>query len=80
MGQQHSQFLTAERLYMHRTVQSHPDHLSDAACVVAVGLVDLRLQHRLHVARLDTELPASARALKSHCDSGPASSPIRLKR
>ena len=34
---------------MHRTVQSHPDHLSDAARVIAVGLVDLRLQHRLHV-------------------------------
>jgi putative multiple sugar transport system ATP-binding protein len=33
MGQQHSQFLAAERLYMHRTVQSHPDHLSDAARV-----------------------------------------------
>src|ERR1035438_5146098 len=55
MGQQHSQFLAAERLYMHRTVQSHPDHLSDAARVIAVGLVDLRLQHRLHVPRLDTD-------------------------
>ena len=55
MGQQHSQFLTAERLHMHRTVQSHPDHLSDAARVIAVGLVDLRLQHRLHVPRLDTD-------------------------
>jgi len=55
MGQQHSQFLAAERLYMHRTVQSHPDHLSDAARIIAVGLVDLRLQHRLHVPRLDTD-------------------------
>src|SRR6478736_3612826 len=35
MGQQHSQFLAAERLHMHRTVQSHPDHLSDAARVIA---------------------------------------------
>ena len=49
------QFLAAERLHMHRTVQSHPDHLSDAARVIAVGLVDLRLQHRLHVPRLDTD-------------------------
>src|ERR1700692_1037525 len=55
MGQQHSQFLAAERLYMYRTVQSHPDHLSDAARIVAVGLVDLRLLHRLHVPRLDTD-------------------------
>jgi hypothetical protein len=51
MGQQHSQFLAAERLYMH----SHPDHLSDAARIIAVGLFDLRLQHRLHVPRLDTD-------------------------
>jgi hypothetical protein len=42
-------------LTQHRTVQSHPDHLSDAARIVAVGLVDLRLQHRLHVPRLDTD-------------------------
>jgi hypothetical protein len=28
---------------MHRTVQSHPDHLSDAARIIAVGLVDLRM-------------------------------------
>jgi hypothetical protein len=54
-GQQHSQFLAAERLYVHRTIQPHPDHLSDAARVIAVGLVDLRLQHRLHVPRLDTD-------------------------
>src|SRR5436189_4515076 len=55
MGQQHSQLLTAQRLHMHRTVQSHPDHLSDATRVVAVGLVDLRLQTRPHVPRLDTD-------------------------
>ena len=46
---------------MHRTVQSHPDHLSDAARVIAVGLVDLRLQHRLHVSRLAaTRIQASS--------------------
>src|SRR5665647_2688362 len=31
---------------MHWTVKSHPHHLRHAACVVTVGLVDLRLQHR----------------------------------
>src|SRR5579863_9530725 len=39
---------------MYRTVKSHPYHLRDAARIIAVGLVDLRLQHRLHVPRLDT--------------------------
>src|SRR5262249_47416612 len=43
------------RLYMHRAIHSHPHHLSDAARIIAVGLVDLRLQHRLHVPRLDTD-------------------------
>ena len=55
MGQQHSQFLTAQRLYMHRTVKPHSHHLCDAACIVAVRLVDLRLQHRLHVPRFNTD-------------------------
>jgi len=32
-----------------------PHHLSDAARVITVGLVDLRLQHGLHVPRLDTD-------------------------
>jgi hypothetical protein len=40
---------------MHRAIHSRAHHLSDAACVIAVGLVDLRLQHRLHVPRLDTD-------------------------
>src|SRR5262249_1410567 len=40
---------------MHRTIKPHPHHLRDAACIVAVRLVDLRLQHRLHVPRLDTD-------------------------
>src|SRR5271169_4231387 len=39
---------------MHRTVKPHPHHLRDATRIVAVRLVDLRLQHRLHVPRLDT--------------------------
>jgi len=55
MGQQHSQFLTTERFHMHRAIQSHPHHLRHAARIVAVGLVDLRLQQRPHVPRLDTD-------------------------
>jgi hypothetical protein len=40
---------------MHRAIQSRPHHLRHAARIVAVGLVDLRLQHRPHVPRLDTD-------------------------
>src|SRR5271157_2365543 len=40
---------------MHRAVKPHPHHLCHATCVVAVGLVDLCLQHRPHVPRLDAD-------------------------
>ena len=40
---------------MHRTVKPRSHHLGDAARIIAVRLVDLRLQHRLHVPRLDTD-------------------------
>src|SRR6202049_5160970 len=40
---------------MHRTVKPDSHHLRDAACIVAVRLVDLRLKHRLHVPRLNTD-------------------------
>src|SRR5450830_1183456 len=40
---------------MHRTIKPHPHHLRNPACIVAVGLVDLGLQHRPHVPRLDTD-------------------------
>jgi len=55
MGQQHAQLLAAQRLHMHRAIKPRPHHLRDAARVVAVGLVDLRLQHRPHVPRLNTD-------------------------
>ena len=55
VGQQHPQFLTAECLHMHRAIQSRPHHLRHAARIIAIGLVDLRLQHRPHVPRLDTD-------------------------
>src|SRR3982074_257645 len=55
MGQQHSQFLTAERLHMHRAIKSRPYHLGDAARIVAVRLVDLRLQYRLHVSGFNAD-------------------------
>ena len=41
MGQQHSQFLAAQRLHMHRTINSRPHHLRHPARIVAVHLVDL---------------------------------------
>jgi hypothetical protein len=37
---------------MYRTVKPDPHHLRDAA---RIRLVDLRLQRRLHVPRLDTD-------------------------
>src|SRR6266850_863769 len=55
MGQQHAQFLAAQRLHMHRAIKSRPHHLCDATRIVAVGLVDLSPQHRPHVPRLDAD-------------------------
>src|SRR5262245_58448464 len=55
MCQQHPQFLTAYRLHMHRTIKPRPHHLRYAARIVAVRLIDLRLQHRLHVPRLNAD-------------------------
>ena len=40
---------------MHRTIKPRPHHLRDAARIVAIRLVDLRLQYRPHVPRLDTD-------------------------
>ena len=40
---------------MHRTIKSSSHHLRDATRIVAVRLVDLRLQRRPHVPRLDTD-------------------------
>src|SRR3974390_1252861 len=66
---------------MHRAIKTHPHHLRDPAGIVAVGLVDLAF-NTARMCRVSTQItgkPASARVLKSHCDSGPASNPIRLK-
>src|SRR5271163_2187549 len=40
---------------MYRAVKPHPHHLCHATRIVAVSLVDLRLQHRPHVPRLDAD-------------------------
>src|SRR5271155_3533129 len=40
---------------MHRAVKPRPNHLADAAGIVAVRLVDLCLEHRFHMPRLDTD-------------------------
>ena len=72
---------------MHRTVKPRPHHLGDAARIVAVRLVDLSLQHRLHVPRLNADrrqarLGESAISLKRRTQilqlstSSPADYPI----
>src|SRR5215470_9000430 len=55
---------------MHRAIKPRPHHLRDAAGVVAVCLVDLRLQHRLHVSRLNTDH-------RQACFSESAEQPLR---
>src|SRR5262249_10695957 len=40
---------------MHRTIKPHPHHLCYAARIIAVRLVDLRLQHRPHMSRLNAD-------------------------
>src|SRR5665213_271254 len=40
---------------MHGTIKAHPHHLRDATRIVAIRLVDLRLQCRSHVPRLNTD-------------------------
>src|SRR5262249_51119136 len=40
---------------MHRAIEPHPHHLCQAARIVAVRLVDLRLQHGPHVPRLNAD-------------------------
>src|SRR5262249_16228996 len=40
---------------MHRTIEPHPHHLRYTARIVAVRLVDLCLQHRPHVPRLNAD-------------------------
>src|ERR1700721_1402353 len=40
---------------MHRAIKPRPHHLGHTARIVAIRLVDLRLQNRPHVPRLDTD-------------------------
>src|SRR5467141_1647148 len=40
---------------MYRTIKADSHHLRYAARIVAIRLVDLRLQYRPHVPRLDTD-------------------------
>ena len=55
--QQGASVLAGERLHMNGPEQVDAHHLSDAARIVAVGLVHLRLQERLGVTRLDADDP-----------------------
>jgi hypothetical protein len=59
VGQQHAQLLTPECLHMHRAIKPDPHHLGIPRGIVAIGLVDLRLQHRAHVPGLNTDHRAS---------------------
>src|SRR5215472_3231350 len=38
---------------MHRSIEAYPHHLRYAACIIAICLVDLCLQHRPHMPRLN---------------------------
>src|SRR3974390_315946 len=40
---------------MHRAIKPHPHHLRDTSGIIAIGLVDLCLQPRPHVPRLNTD-------------------------
>ena len=54
-GQQRPSFLARQRLDVHRSEQVDPHHLRDAARIVAIALVHLRLQKRLGMPRLDAD-------------------------
>ena len=47
--------LARQRLHMHGREQIDPHHLRDAARVVAIAFVDLRLQERFRMPRLDAD-------------------------
>lgn len=62
-SQQCPPLLARERLHMHRAVQVDPHHLRDAACVITIRLVWLRLQERFHMARQDDRVPSRSRTI-----------------
>ena len=79
--QQRARLLRRQRLAMHRTKPTKPHQLRNAARVLAVGLH----RHRLECSRAHAGSPAAppqaprpASPAYSHCDNGPASSPIRV--
>src|SRR5438874_1049204 len=51
--QQGAALLAGQRLYVHRPEQVDAHHLRNAACVIPVALVDLRLEEGFRVPRLD---------------------------
>jgi hypothetical protein len=54
-GQQHAALLAGQRLHMHWSVQANTHHLCNAARIIAVALVDLCRQRRLHMPGLNTD-------------------------
>src|SRR5437763_8927834 len=74
-GQQHAALLAGHRLHMHRSVQANTHHLCNAARIVVICADSAAFMCR--VSTQITGKPASANALYSHCDKGPASRPMR---
>ena len=54
-GQQNTTLLADQRLDVHRPEQIESHHLSDPACIVAVGLVHLCLEKGLRMPGLDAD-------------------------
>src|SRR5262249_20814390 len=78
-GQQHAALLAGQRLHMHRSVQANTHHLCNARASLR-SLLLICADSAAFICRVSTQITgkhASANALYSHCDNGPASRPMR---
>src|SRR3954449_1923095 len=80
-GQHRAQLLGPQRLAVHRAEPAQPHQLRNAAGVLAVGFTGIALNasRTWRVSSSSTASPASRMPAYSHCDSGPASRPIRAR-
>src|SRR5262249_6079871 len=76
--QQRSDFLRWERFAVHRTEPAEPHQLGDATRILSIGLDRHCLECVPDVPGLEQLDGQSRMPAYSHCDSGPASSPIRV--
>src|SRR6202043_1937684 len=78
-GEHRTRLLRTHRLAMYRTEPAHPDQFGDPVRVLAVRLHRHRLEGIAHVPRLQKldRKPRFPHRPNNHCDSGPASNPIR---